>query len=88
MELKEHRYLETAIVKSNTFNAKLSLRHTDDRNVYIYNSVFSIQGNSVALKVRKLIVKIRMWYADIRGHHGKRWDYEPSEHYFGRRKRK
>jgi len=22
-----------------------------------------------------------MWYADIRGHHGKRWDYEPSDHY-------
>tara|TARA_Y100000389_G_scaffold147094_1_gene145922 strand:- start:397 stop:510 length:114 start_codon:yes stop_codon:yes gene_type:complete len=24
-----------------------------------------------------------MWYADIRGHHGKRWDYEPSNHYMG-----
>jgi len=22
-----------------------------------------------------------MWWADIRGHHGKRWDYEPSKHY-------
>jgi len=22
-----------------------------------------------------------MWYADIRGHHGKKWDYEPSKHY-------
>jgi len=22
-----------------------------------------------------------MWYADIRGHHGKRWDYESSDHY-------
>jgi len=22
-----------------------------------------------------------MWYADLRGHHGKRWDYEPSENY-------
>ena len=21
-----------------------------------------------------------MFYADIRGHHGKRWNYEPSEH--------
>ena len=29
----------------------------------------------------KIIVRLRMWYADIRGHHGKRWDYEPSEHY-------
>ena len=28
--------------------------------------------------VRKIIVKLRMLYADIRGHHGKRWDYEPS----------
>ena len=26
---------------------------------------------------RKLIVKVRMWWADIRGHHGKVWDYEP-----------
>ena len=30
-----------------------------------------------------------MWYADVRGHHGKRWDYEPGEWYMGRhRKRK
>lgn len=27
-----------------------------------------------------------MWYADIRGHHGKRWDYEPGDHYMGRNK--
>ena len=27
--------------------------------------------------VLKWIVKLRMWYADIRGHHGKKWDYEP-----------
>ena len=31
--------------------------------------------------VRKWIVKLRMWYADVRGHHGKKWDYEPSKHY-------
>ena len=30
---------------------------------------------------RKLIVRLRMWYADFRGHHGKKWDYEPSENY-------
>ena len=36
----------------------------------------------------KIIVRLRMWYADIRGHHGKRWDYEPSEHYMGMNKRK
>ena len=32
-------------------------------------------------KFFKWIVKLRMWYADIRGHHGKKWDYEPSKHY-------
>ena len=36
----------------------------------------------------KLIVRLRMFYADIRGHHGKRWDYEPSEHYMGMKKKK
>jgi hypothetical protein len=35
-------------------------------------------------KVKKIIVKLRMWYADIRGHHGKKWDYEPGEWYMGR----
>ena len=25
-----------------------------------------------------------MWYADIRGHHGKRWNYEPGDWYMGR----
>jgi len=35
----------------------------------------------------KLIVKIRMKYADLRGHHGKRWDYEPSEHYMRKKKK-
>ena len=34
--------------------------------------------------LKKLIVRLRMWYADIRGHHGKRWNYEPSEWYMGR----
>ena len=34
----------------------------------------------------KLIVKMRMLYCDIRGHHGKRWNYEPSEHYMGRKR--
>ena len=27
-----------------------------------------------------------MWYAEVRGHKGKRWNYEPSEDYFGRHK--
>ena len=25
------------------------------------------------MSIKKIIVKLRMWYADIRGHHGKRW---------------
>ena len=39
------------------------------------------------LRYKKLIVKLRMWYADIRGHHGKRWDYEPGDYYMGRNRR-
>tara|TARA_E500000331_G_scaffold288301_1_gene283677 strand:+ start:243 stop:383 length:141 start_codon:yes stop_codon:yes gene_type:complete len=35
-------------------------------------------------KFFKWVVKLRMWYADIRGHHGKKWDYEPGDHYMGR----
>ena len=38
--------------------------------------------------IRKIIVKLRMFYCVIRGHHGKRWDYEPSENYMGRKKKK
>jgi len=38
--------------------------------------------------IKRAIVKLRMWYADVRGHHGKRWNYEPSDHYMGRKKRK
>ena len=39
--------------------------------------------------LKKWIVRLRMWYADLRGHHGKRWDYEPGDWYMGRhRKRK
>ena len=34
----------------------------------------------------RLIVKIRMAWADWRGHHGKVWDYEPGEYYMGRHK--
>ncbi len=29
-----------------------------------------------------------MFYADIRGHHGKRWDYEPGDHYLGMKQSK
>ena len=34
--------------------------------------------------LRKLIVKVGMTYADRRGHHGKRWNYEPGDYYMGR----
>ena len=37
--------------------------------------------------VKKWIVKLRMWYAAFRGHKGMRWDYEPSKHYFGRKRK-
>ena len=29
-----------------------------------------------------------MWFADVIGHHGKRWDYEPGDWYMGRHKRR
>ena len=29
-----------------------------------------------------------MWWADIRGHHGKRWNYEPGDWYMGRHNKK
>ena len=35
---------------------------------------------------RTLIVRLRMLWADIRGHHGKRWDYEPGDYYMGNNK--
>ena len=37
---------------------------------------------------RMCIVKLRMWYADIRGHHGKRYNYEPGDWYMGRHNRR
>jgi hypothetical protein len=27
-----------------------------------------------------------MLYADLRGHHGKRWNYDPSDWYMGKKK--
>ena len=39
-------------------------------------------------KFFKWIVKLRMWWADIRGHHGKKWNYEPGDWYMGRKKKK
>ncbi len=40
------------------------------------------------MTLKRIIVRIRMWYADIRGHHGKRWNYEPGDWYMGRHKKK
>lgn len=34
----------------------------------------------------RLIARLRMWYADWRGHPGKCWDYEPGDYYMGRHK--
>ena len=42
----------------------------------------------MTLKVRKLIVRLRMWYARIRGHKGHMWNYEPSEWYMGKHNKK
>ncbi len=36
----------------------------------------------------KYLVKLRVFYADIRGHHGMKWNYEPSENYMGMKKKK
>jgi hypothetical protein len=38
----------------------------------------------MSIRMRKIIVRLRMWYAKIRGHQDKKWDYEPSEWYMGR----
>tara|TARA_R110002051_G_scaffold306304_1_gene376765 strand:+ start:641 stop:787 length:147 start_codon:yes stop_codon:yes gene_type:complete len=38
----------------------------------------------MSIRMRKIIVRMRMWYAKARGHAGQRWDYEPSEWYMGR----
>ena len=36
--------------------------------------------------LRKWIVKLRMFWAGVRGHHGKVWDYEPGDYYMGSHK--
>ena len=64
------------------------LRYSNDEYVYFYYIVPGHKGYILMPRpVRKWIVKLRMWYADIRGHHGKRWNYESSEHYFGRKRK-
>ena len=36
--------------------------------------------------IRRWIVKMRMFWADGRGHHGNVWDYEPGDYYMGSHK--
>ena len=47
-----------------------------------------LQGKAMARRtlLRKWIVKMRMFWADVRGHHGKVWDYEPGDYYMGSHK--
>ena len=53
------------------------------------DGVIGNRERGTAMLIKKLIVRLRMWYADVRGHHGKRWNYEPGDWYMGRhRKRK
>ena len=42
----------------------------------------------MALPIRKFIVRLRMFWADIRGHDGMRWNYEPGNYYMRGRKNK
>ena len=60
----------------------------NDGYVYFHNIISSYRGYILMPRpVLKFLARLRMWYADFRGHHGMRWDYEPSEHYFGRKKK-
>jgi len=54
---------------------------------YLDLDVSVVRKRKMPRPVRKWIVRLRMWYADLRGHHGKKWDYEPSETYMKRRKK-
>ena len=54
---------------------------------YLDLDVSVVRKRKMPRPVRKWIVRLRMWYADLRGHHGKKWDYEPSQHYMKRRKK-
>ena len=36
--------------------------------------------------LRKWIVKLRMFWVDVRGHHGKVWDYGSGDYYMGSHK--
>ena len=55
--------------------------------VYLHLGVNVKERRRMPRPVRKWIVRLRMWWADIRGHHGKRWDYEPGDYYMGRKKK-
>jgi len=38
--------------------------------------------------IKKIIVRLRMWYDNIRGHHGKKRNNETGDWYMGRHKKK
>ena len=51
------------------------------------NFEYKINGKqNMSHRFKRWIVRLRMWYADIRGHHGKKWNYESSNHYMKGRK--
>ena len=56
--------------------------------VYLHPDANVKEREKMPRPVRKWVVRLRMWWADIRGHHGKRLDYEPGDWYMGRKKRK
>ena len=78
------------LIKGQQFNAtQSSVCCSDCGYVYVYYIILS-NGYYILMpkSVKKWIVKLRMWYADIRGHHGRRWDYEPGDYYMGRKRKK
>ena len=54
--------------------------------VYLHPDANVKERKKMPRPVRKWIVRLRMWYANIRGHHGKKWNYESSDHYMKGRK--
>jgi len=77
------RLLIPCTVSSNTTALALALGPGEK------DGVTGNRERGTAMLIKKLIVRLRMWYADVRGHHGKRWNYEPGDWYMGRhRKRK
>ena len=66
-------------MKSSTISVNTLQRNLLDQDVN------AVRRRKMPRPVRKWIVRLRMWYADLRGHHGKKWDYEPSKNYMGKK---